>query len=306
MLAGLPDEEVAGEAVAAVGDGGLARRHHPRQGDARPVAVDAEQPGHRHQARHRQLRGRGAEQCAGQHRAGGQRPVAVDPVLSTVITTWTHMPRRCNMRPWSPASSPPRHASARHHGPTRRRPARRAPHRPPPRDGQAQAAAPRRPSSHRRAPQRADGGPVLVPGRGRGGRRRVARPSCDLGVGVPADGTAIRPARHPRPRGRPPPALPQPAVERRRRPVAAGVPELHRLRALPPLALRPPPRRDGPGRARPRPLPRLPHHPRFGPPQAHPRRRRHLRLEEHEGPAAGAARRRWPGRWRCASWPPRS
>ena len=72
------------------------------------------------------------------------------------------------------------------------------------------------------------------------------------------DGPRPRPAQHPRPRGRPPAAVPEPLRQRPRRPLDPRLPDVAAVLRLPPRPLRPPPRRAGPRRARPRPVPRLP------------------------------------------------
>ena len=83
-------------------------------------------------------------------------------------------------------------------------------------------------------------------------RRRRRRPLVGVAGGVRPDGPRPLPAQHPRPRGRPPPAVPEPPGQRLRRPLAARLPDVPGLLRLPPRPLRPPSRRDGPRRARPR------------------------------------------------------
>ena len=75
---------------------------------------------------------------------------------------------------------------------------------------------------------------------------------------VRADGPWPLPAQHPRPRGRPPPAVPEPPGQRLRRPLAARVPDVPGVRRLPAGPLRPPPRRARPRGARHRAVSRLP------------------------------------------------
>ena len=116
-------------------------------------------------------------------------------------------------------------------------------------------------------------------------------------AGVPADGPRPLPAQHPRPRGRPPPAVPEPPGQRLRRPLAARLPDVPGVHRLPPRPLRPPPRRARPRRARPRAVPRLPDPGRLVAPQAAPRPPRRERLQELQGaswrsaPQAAASRR---------------
>ncbi len=120
-------------------------------------------------------------------------------------------------------------------------------------------------------------------------RSDVDRAVVGLRLCLPLDGTRPLPPQHPRPRSRAPTPLHLALAERRRRQVAARVPHVPGVHGLPPRALRASQGRDGPGRARPRPLRGLPDRERLDAAQAHPRPVLRVGLEEHEGTVAGGA-----------------
>ncbi len=114
----------------------------------------------------------------------------------------------------------------------------------------------------------------------RGDRRGVDQHLVVVPARVRADGTRPRVSQHPRPRGGASAAVHEPPDERLRRPLAARVSDVPGDARVPPGPLRPPPRRDGSGRARPRAVRRLPDPARLVAAQAAARRHRQQRLQE--------------------------
>ncbi len=174
-------------------------------------------------------------------------------------------------------SRSPRH---RRHGAARPLAARRPAHRSTQRAGQADAAVPRAAAPNPQPPQcgggRGDVGAIVRCGDRGGGRQHVV----ELSDRLRADDPRTCVPQHPRPRGGPSPAVQQPSCQRLDRTFVAGLSDLSGDARLPPRALRPPSRRDGPRRARHGALRRLPDRPRFVASQAHPRRHGRQRLQE--------------------------